>query len=866
MSWARRYSILVGCSLGVGAMVLASSLGSAAEPALPPPARERIDFARHVEPIFKAKCYACHGPAQQMNGLRLDQREAALAGGYSGAAIKPGDSAGSLLVRMVAGLEKGKIMPPAGPRLSPKEIGILRAWIDQGAVWPESSAPVATSKPAVAHWAFRPPVKRDPPAVRQRAWVRNPIDAFILARLEAEGIQPSPEAPRTTLIRRLSLDLIGLPPTPAEVDEFLTDNRPDAYERLVDRLLASPHFGEKWARHWLDLAHYADSDGYEKDLPRPHAWRWRHWVIEALNRDMPFDQFTIEQIAGDLLPGATVEQKVATGFLRNTLTNREAGVDREETRLEQLVTRVNTVGTTWLGLTVGCAQCHDHKYDPITQREYYQLLAYFERAEEDEIDAPLPGEIGPYLRALPDYRRKRQELLTQYNIPALQAEWERNLRDAAANPGRRLDWDFQFTSFRVMVDAGEKMLHTPLEERSERHQRRLTDYFIRNPGPDFGKDKELMGKLKELREKLDKLDAEFPALSQAPVLVENPRPPKTYVRVRGDYRRKGVAVEPRPITWLLPAPNDAPPNRLTLARWLVSRDNPLTARVAVNRIWQELFGRGLVLTSEDFGTQGERPSHPELLDWLAVEFMDRGWSIKQTIRLIVTSATYRQSSNARPELESRDPDNRLLARQSRLRLQAELIRDSALAVSGLLNPEIGGRSIRPPQPADLEKLGYANSVKWPESQGKDRYRRGVYIHFQRTVPYPQLMNFDAPDANVACSRRRRSNTPLQALNLLNDPVFFEAAIALADRVLREAPPRTEARLEYAFRLCLARSPSPRERERLMRFFNEQLDLMKADAKAAALYPAAGGADPAEGAAWTAVSRVLLNLDEFITRE
>ncbi len=850
---------------GFWAFTLASVL-PAAEPALPAPVKEKIEFRRHVEPIFKAKCHACHGPAQQMNGLRLDNREAALAGGYSGAVIKPGDSAGSRLIQLVAGLEKGKIMPPAGPRLSPKEVAILRAWIDQGASWPESS----TSPPpraGISHWAFRPPVKPEPPAVRQRSWVRNPVDAFILARLEAEGISPSPEASRTTLIRRLSLDLTGLPPRPQDVAEFLTDNRPDAYERLVDRLLASPHFGEKWARHWLDLAHYADSDGYEKDLPRPHAWRWRHWVIEALNRDMPFDQFTIEQIAGDLLPGATVEQKIATGFHRNTLTNREAGVDRNEARFEQLVSRVNTVGTTWLGLTVGCAQCHDHKYDPITQRDYYQLFAYFDRAEEDEIDAPLPGEIGPYLRALPEYRRKRQELLDRYGIAALQAEWERNLREAAAHPGKRLDWDFQLTSFRAMVDAGEKILNTPPEKRTEKQQRRLSDYFIRNPGPDFSKDKALMGKLKELREQLDKLDAEFPALSQAPVLVENSEPPKTHVYLRGDYRRRGVEVQPRPLTWLLAVREDAAPNRLTLARWLVSRDNPLTARVTVNRLWQELFGRGLVATSEDFGTQGEKPSHPELLDWLAVEFMDRGWSVKQMIRLIVTSATYRQSSEARPELEARDPDNRLLARQSRLRLPAELIRDSALAVSGLLNPEVGGRSIRPPQPADLEKLGYANSVKWPESQGKDRYRRGLYIHFQRTVPYPQLMNFDAPDSNVSCSRRRRSNTPLQALNLLNDPVFFEAAVALADRVLREAPPRQEARLDYAFRLCLARSPSPRERERLTKFLDEQLGWMKADPTAArALYPAAGGSDPSEPAAWVAVSRVLLNLDEFITRE
>jgi len=839
---------------------------------LPPPAAATVSFAKDVEPLLRKKCHACHGQQLQMNGLRLDDREAALKGGYSGAVILPGQSSSSKLIRMVAGLERGKVMPPAGDKLTSEEIGILRAWIDRGAEWPRpASAPAAAARPAAArsgHWSFSPPVRPPLPAVRNASWVRNPVDTFVLARLEAEDIAPSPEADKATLIRRLSLDLIGLPPSPLEVTEFLADNRPDAYERLADRLLASSRYGEKWARLWLDLGRYADSDGYEKDLVRPHAWRYRHWLIDALNRDLPFDRFTVEQIAGDLLPDATVEQRVATGFHRNTLTNREAGVDRAEARFEQLVNRVNTTGTAWLGLTVGCAQCHDHKFDPITQKDYYQLFAFFNTAEEEDLDAPLPGEMGPYLQALPEYRRRWQQLLDQYPVAQWQASWEASLREAAANPGRRLDWDFQLTSMRAMLDSAEKILNTDLAARTERQRDRLTTYFLSHPGPDLTKKKKVRKKIKEVQEKLEALAASFPALSQAQVLAEDPSPRKNHIYVRGDYRRPGVEVAPGTPSFLPPMPDTSEPPRLRFARWLVSPGNPLTTRVAVNRMWQEFFGRGLVLTSEDFGTQGERPSHPELLDWLAAEFLDRGWSVKQMHRLIVTSATYRQSSHARPELASRDPDNRLLARQSRLRLPAELVRDSALSVSGLLDGEIGGRSVRPPQPKGLAELGYANSVTWQQSEGRQRYRRGLYIHFQRTVPYPQLMSFDAPDSNVACSRRRRSNTPLQALNLLNDPVFFEAAAALGVRVLREAPRDPGSRLDYVFRLCLGREPSRSERERLARFLDQYAEMVADDSKALeALHLAPPeGAAPVEAAVWAGVGRVLLNLDEFVNRE
>ena len=765
-------------------------------------------------------------------------------------------------------------MPPVGDKLTAREIGLLRAWIDQGVGWPEEKGTEVAAQPSAArdeklsHWSFQPLRQVTPPPVRNQAWVRSPVDQFVLARLESEGIEPSPEADKVTLLRRLSLDLTGLPPTPGEVADFLTDNRPDAYERKVDRLLESPHYGEKWARQWLDLARYADSDGYEKDRVRPHAWRYRHWVIDALNRDMPFDQFTIEQIAGDLLPKASAEQKAATGFHRNTLTNREGGINIEQFRFEQVVDRTNTVGTVWMGLTVGCAQCHDHKYDPISQKEYYQLFSFFNSAEEVNVEAPLAGEMGPYLQALPEYRKKRSELINQYGVPPLQAAWEEQMLQAAANPGKWTDWDHAYDAFQKYLDAGDKILRTPRSQRTEKQTAALTDHFVENYHRVISKEREKELKFKELLKQLRELDASFPALSEAPAITEEPVARKTHVHIRGDWRNAGVAVGPGTLAVLPPLPADARVSRLTLAKWLVAPNHPLTARVTVNRVWQEYFGRGLVRTSEDFGTQGEKPSHPELLDWLAAGFQQSGWSLKTLHKRIVMSATYRQSSMFRPELQGRDPGNTLLARQTRLRLPAELIRDSALAASGLLYPAIGGRSIRPPQPAGLTDLGYASQLRWQESQGRDRYRRGLYILFQRTVPYPQLANFDAPDSNVAACRRTRSNTPLQALNLLNDPVFVEAAQALAARTLREAPVEFSSRAQHAFRLVLVRAPSPKEQDWLAEYYQRQLQaLEKEPAMATALAPSeVAGATPAEAAAWTALSSVLLNLDEFITRE
>ncbi|MSO21662.1 MAG: DUF1553 domain-containing protein [Acidobacteria bacterium] len=823
-----------------------------AEGVLPPAAKIKVEFSKDIQPLLAEACQSCHGGQQQLGGLRLDSRAAALAGGKSGAVIKPGNSADSKLIHLVAGIQKDQVMPMTGQRLTAEQVGLLRAWIDQGIEWP--TGPKTNQSTKSQHWAFRPPQRPRIPRVKNRDWVKNPIDAFVFSKLESEGIKTSAETDRDTLIRRVSLDLTGLPPTPEEVSQFLADSCADAYERLVDHLLASPHYGEKWARQWLDLARYADSDGYEKDLVRPHAWRWRHWVIAALNRNMPFDQFTIEQIAGDLLPDAGIEQKVATGFNRNTLTNREGGVDKEEFRVEQVIDRVATVGTVWLGLTLGCARCHDHKYDPISQKEFYESYAFFNSSVEVNLDAPLPGELGPYLLRKPEYDKKREALLTEYKVKELQEEWEKDLREIVAHPGTNDKAESNLRGLLEVVDWGKEILLQDPKKRTPKQRKILTDHFVQ-------------AGFKELSTRLATLEEEYPGLTEAQTLDENPSPPKSHVLIRGDFRRHGVEVQPRAPAVLPPLPPDAPPSRLTLARWLVSENHPLTARVTVNRMWQEFFGQGLVLTSQDFGTRGDLPSHPELLDWLATEFVANGWNVKKMHKLIVQSAAYRQSSATRKDLESRDVDNRLLARQSRLRLPAELIRDSTLAVSGLLNPAIGGMSIRPPQPAGIAELSFRGRP-WKESEGMDRYRRGLYIFFLRSIPYPQLATFDAPDSLSACSRRERSTTPLQALTLLNDPVFSEAARSLAVRVLQEKTGNVSEQLEHAFRLSLSRLPKPNEKNRLLKYYYQKKEMQERSPESIEKqFPAKDleGIDTKEAAIWVGISRVLLNLDEFITR-
>lgn len=720
---------------------------------------KRVDFVRDVRPILRASCVKCHGRVKSRGQLRLDNKAFALHGGVSGKVILPGNSRESRLVRLLTESHPEERMPQNAEPLSKAKIDVIRAWIDQGAVWPDSAS---TDEKPERHWAYDPPVRPALPAVEQAAWVRNPIDAFILARLEREGWAPAPEAPRQTLIRRVSLDLTGLPPSPKEVDAFLADRSPDAYERLVDRLLASPHYGERWARPWLDLARYADTDGGSYDRPRA-AWRYRDWVIAALNRDLPFDRFTIEQLAGDLLENATLEQKIATGFHRNTVKNEEMGVDLDEARWEALLDRVETTATVWLGTTITCARCHNHKYDPFTQRDYYRLLAFFERAEDQD----LPLETPP-----------AGKVATAFDIPTV------------------------------------------------------------------------------------------------PVIMERPSAerPATHLRIKGGYANKGERVVAGTPAALHPMRPGAPPNRLGLAQWLVDEENPLVARVTVNRFWAELFGRGLVETPEDFGRRGQRPSHPDLLDWLATEFRRVGFSMKRIHRLIVTSATYRQSSRVTPAHLDKDPENRLLARAPRLRMEAEMIRDVVLAASGQLSRKIGGPSVFPPRPDDLGFMpNNKGEAPWTLSEGEDRYRRGLYTFWRRTAPYPAFTTFDAPSREATTVARPRTNTPLQALTGLNDPAFFDAARGLARRMILEAPPTPRARAAYGFRLCITRHPDAGELDALVAAYRR--DLAHFRERPAAAHAVVNGSasapvqtDLSELAAWTVVANVLLNLDETLTRE
>jgi hypothetical protein len=661
---------------------------SAGAPAL---AQSTVDFQRDIRPLLARRCYACHGPdehSRQAN-LRLDTYEGATgkAGGYK--AIIPGDHARSRVYARI--VDDKRPMPPTGERLNAAEVELIKRWIDQGAAYSR-------------HWAFDKPRRAPLPAVTIKSWPRNPIDFFVLARLEQEKLKPSPEADRATLIRRLSLDLTGLPPTPALVRAFAEDSRPDAYERLVDTLLASPAYGERWARVWLDLARYADTQGYEKDANRT-IWPYRDWVIRAFNDNMPFDQFTIRQLAGDLLPNASESDLIATGFHRNTMTNTEGGTDDEEFRDAAVKDRVAVTGQVWMGLTVGCAQCHTHKYDPIAHQEFYQLYAFFNQTE----DADKPDD-SPVLK----------------------------------------------------LASGSTLV------------------------------------LKELPPEKRRI---------------------TRIHNRGNFLDPGAEVEPATPAAFHALPAGAPRNRLGLAQWLVSADNPLTARVTVNRFWARIFGRGIVETEEDFGTQGAAPSHPELLDWLATEYLRLGWDTKALLKTIVMSATYRQSSDVNPALLERDPYNRLLARGARFRLDAEVVRDQALAVSGLLSTKLYGPPVMPWQPEGIWQVVY-NSDQWITSPGEDRYRRGIYTFLRRTSPYPSMITYDAPTGELCTIRRIRTNTPLQALASLNDPVSMEAAQHLALRTLREAESNPRARAERMFRLTLARAPRASEVERVLALHRE----------------------------------------------
>ncbi len=696
------------------------------------------------------------------------------------------------------------------------------------------------------HWAFQAVERPALPAIRDAESLRNPIDHFIATD---QKIELSSEAARATLVRRVSLDLIGLPPTPSEVAEFVDDKRPGAYERLVERLLASPHYGERWARPWLDLCHYADSDGYLTDQLRPVAWRYRAWLVDALNINMPFDQFTIQQLAGDLLPNATLEQRLATGFLRQTLSNREGGADPQEFRVKQVVDRTSMVGEIWMGLTVGCAQCHDHKYDDISQREFYELYAFLDAADEINIDAPLPGESEPYESAWPRYQQNRQELISPVaeEIEQLQCRWEKKLLWVRDNPGQDWYWDRQWELLGLVWGGGLgegqlegwQIVMLDAKKRSQLQKDRLLDYFLPRAGRiDSQKAKDL--KLDELSAELKKLQASLPKVTRAPTMMETQNPRTVSVHMAGDFRDRGEEVSPDTPDVLPPLQDDRR-DRMALARWLVSPRHPLTARVAVNRMWQGFFGSGLVATSGDFGVRGMPPSHPELLDWLASEFILSGWDVKHMHRLVVTSATYRQASKA-------NSASQIPSLQSPLRLSAEQIRDSMLRASGLWDSRIGGPSVKPPQPESVSEQGYHNT--WKASEGGDRYRRALYTWVQRTSPFAMHVTFDAPNPNHVCARRDRSNTTLQALTLLNDPVFFEGAAALAARVRREVDGDDSARITRAFRLCLGRDPNPEELDLLF----DLLQFLRAD-------PESTGADHD----WTILCSVLFNLHEFVTR-
>jgi hypothetical protein len=952
-------------------------------------------------------------------------------------------------------------MPPtySGRKLTPAQIEILKNWIDSGAKWE-------------THWAYVPPKRPDPPAVETQDWVRTPIDQFVLAKLEKEGLHPSPEADKATLLRRVTFDLTGLPPTSAELKAFLDDASPQAYEKVVDRLLASPRYGERMTMQWLDFARYSDTHGYHIDSAR-EMWPWRDWVIQAFNRNMPYDQFTVEQIAGDLLPHPSQPQIIATGFNRNHMINFEGGAIPEEYQNEYIVDRIEATSTTWLGITLGCARCHDHKYDPLRQKDFYSFGAFFNSIAEEGLDG-YKGNAKPFLQ-LPNERQTAMKALLlkaikdkDSEIAAVELTWEQHQReipvadvtsglvaeytfdDSLANrlqpdlaakvvsgklpfaqgrtgrvadfagepqvslgntgafatnkpftiamwlkpegpsgmallqryekspkagPGYEValdycnknncnvivrfrgnnadsglevkssegvtlkEWNHLAVSYdgsgkakgvqiyvngsgvksatifdkmspasfeRGEMQIGRKEWGTPFkgqlgelrifgrrlygseayelgllnpmhkvleiagERRSEDQKKWLREYFLKEAGNPA--EKQLQVDYTSLKKGLDQLDREIPSTM---IMAEAEKPRESFVLLRGDYRNHGDKVEPNTPAVLPPLPKDAPRNRLTLAKWIVDGGNPLTARVAVNHFWQMYFGMGIVKTAEDFGSQGDPPSNQDLLDWLATEFVRANWDVKGMQRLIVTSAVYRQSSKTTPALLERDPENRLLAHGPRFRLPAEMIRDNALFISGLINNKIGGPSVSPYQPKGLwEEMAFGgdfSAQKYEQSHGSDLYRRSMYTFWKRSVPYPSLNTFDAPDREKCTARRGVTNTPLQALVLMNDPTFVEAARVLAERDLSEAGPTETDRIRFAFRLATDRDPSPKEFEILQGLYKKEMAHYDTDRAAAEKLLSVGESkrnpkiDPSVLAAWTTVASTILNLDETVTK-
>ena len=1056
--WAGRIAVCTVASW----LVLSGLKAVARTEASSEPNSEVVEFNRDIRPIFSDKCFACHGPdsKNRLTKLRFDTEDGAkqdLGGRF---AIVPGDPSRSEIVRRITAKEAARRMPPvySGESLTDREIDLIRRWIGQGAIWQK-------------HWSLIPPRRPELPKVSNRSWPRNGLDFFILERLDREGLPPSPAADRATLLRRVSLDLTGLPPTPEEIDAFLNDTAPNAYEKVVDRLLESPRYGERMTVQWLDAARYADTNGYQSDAERS-MWRWRDWVIDAFNQNMPFDQFTIEQIAGDMLPNATLAQKIATGFNRNHRGNGEGGIIPEEYAVEYVVDRVETTASVWLGLTLGCARCHDHKYDPLTQKEFYQVFAYFNNVPEKgrafkygnsppfikaptaaqqsrlrELEAKLAAAESQFAQLQPELREAQRRweksldttrpvhwsnpagLVARFPLDGVLAndQWldgepefvSGEIGQAANLDGKRFldagdvaNFGFydQFTLaawiyptgpsgaivtrtkeipegagfglylkdgkvqvnlvVRWLDDGGRVETERPLalqqwhhvlmtydgsrlakgirifvngepqklkvllddinqsfavkeplrigagggpenrfrgyiddvhiynfalppkqaavlansapineiaaiapENRTSVQAGKIESCFLQRYAP--GHVQQSWNLVKDLRAQREQLVDSLPTVM---VMQERETPRDTFLLIRGAYNRPGERVSPGPPAVLPSLPAGTPNNRLGFAKWLVDPSNPLTARVTVNRFWQMYFGVGLVKTAEDFGSQGEWPTHPELLDWLATEFVRSGWDLKALQKTIVTSATYRQSSKATPELRRKDPENRLLARGPRFRLPAETVRDQALAISGLLVEKTGGPSVRPYQPAGLWKeltAGFDPAQKeggYKQDRGESLYRRSLYTFWKRTVPPPAMMLFDSAGREACSVLQTRTNTPLQALNLMNDVTYMEASRVLAQRMMAEGGQSPDQRIRFAFRLATARWPNPEESRILLSGFHYYLENYLAYREAALKFVSQGESprnprlDVSELAAYTAVASLILNLDETVTKE
>jgi hypothetical protein len=779
------------------------------------------DYLTDVKPLFKENCYRCHAGSQPKSGFRLDTGSFARQGGDRGSLIIPGDGAASPFIHVLLGTH-GQVsqMPYRDAPLSSKSIHTIVEWIDEGALSPADEIPEEH-----IHWAFKKPLSPEIPENTTRFQTANPIDHFVFNRLVAAKLTPSKRANQETLIRRLYLDVTGTPPTIEAIDDYLDDYAINATEKLIDELLTSPRFGERWGRHWLDMARYADSNGYSVDSPRS-MWRYRDYVVDAINQNRPFDQFATEQLAGDLLPNPTTEQLIATGFHRNTQINQEGGIDKEQFRIESIVDRVATTGTAFLGLTIACAQCHNHKFDPIAQSEYYQVFAFFNNQDEPNIETPRLGELHA--------RRKHATALK-----LLESAIEESESDIQQ---RIFDWE-KFLSEEDLKDLSPSyrlILTKPRELRTAEESQQLYDHFSEENNAH-----------QQLKKQLRALSRKRPRVTTSMVLRERKEKRLTHVHIKGDFTRLGPEVVPGTPRVLNPFPKKETANRLDFANWLSTEDNPLFARVTVNRIWQQYFGRGIVETENDFGTQGIPPSHPDLLDWLATELIRNGWNIKAIHKKILMSATYQQSSKVTATQKELDPDNRLVGRQTRMRLESEIVRDVALAASGLLSTRMGGPSVHPPQPSGVMTLGQVQR-SWKPDEGENRYRRGLYTFFWRATPHPSLTVFDSPDAFSTCSRRIRSNTPLQALTLLNDPAFFEIASALSTRIAKLECDSDQSRIRESFRICLGRYPSRKETQQLLLSLDQ----------AVALNP--NESEPL--VKWTFLSRILLNLDETITRE